>query len=590
MILAIKSGDTLSLIAERHNTTVDQLMKLNKQIKNKNLIYPGQKIILPPPSIEVILNKSKKENQFTNAPLDSVCATCPLKRQDACLVEKMTVRCGHDKRSFILNVLKDANKGKSTRGEEYVLQVIAGKKKPDQLIVEVEGKCKYGKASTSSQAKMHHQSTRRNIEDCCPTALIRGADVWVDQAGIVQADVYSQQTEVCNEDFKDFFKKIFIPNQYPEKYTIQANTCSGKSNIQATVEAFAPVEWKGKVALGYSHDSHKDSNFNQSQGYKNLKAHGKWNVSGEISVKHDDSEWKLGASVSVKGRHNQNNNASKYLFKGAQGFLDKLSPLLSGLKSDSAAIGIKWPKLEIGGEVKNTEATDAYDVGVEGNIKVGFNPLFGATLTMDILDVILSAAEKTGHPLAALLTRAKKVAAKGVGNKHIGGKADISIDITLDGDIGGQFNFNTTGHSEWEAAGQVTSTLNIMLEGRVDVDGHFFVFEVSAGAKAGAKSGVEGILSAGVKNNQPVANGRLKFLGVTVYYACYYKVAKKDDTTKDQGMARPGFKTNHKTPIMARPGKVEVVEVYGEAKKEFIWIEPAFWPKDEKAFEIAKGE
>ena len=40
----VKSGDILSKIATKFNTTVDELMKLNPQIKDKNLIYAGQKI------------------------------------------------------------------------------------------------------------------------------------------------------------------------------------------------------------------------------------------------------------------------------------------------------------------------------------------------------------------------------------------------------------------------------------------------------------------------------------------------------------------------------------------------------------------
>lgn len=40
----VKKGDTLSRIAMRFNTTVDELMKLNPQIKDSNLIYVGQRI------------------------------------------------------------------------------------------------------------------------------------------------------------------------------------------------------------------------------------------------------------------------------------------------------------------------------------------------------------------------------------------------------------------------------------------------------------------------------------------------------------------------------------------------------------------
>ncbi|WP_077616500.1 glycoside hydrolase family 25 protein [Caenibacillus caldisaponilyticus] len=45
-VYVVKKGDTLSGIAARYNTSVAELVKLNK-IKNPDLIYPGQKIKLP---------------------------------------------------------------------------------------------------------------------------------------------------------------------------------------------------------------------------------------------------------------------------------------------------------------------------------------------------------------------------------------------------------------------------------------------------------------------------------------------------------------------------------------------------------------
>lgn len=45
IIYIVKKGDTLSAIAKKYNTTVDSLVKKNK-IKNPDLIYPGQKLII----------------------------------------------------------------------------------------------------------------------------------------------------------------------------------------------------------------------------------------------------------------------------------------------------------------------------------------------------------------------------------------------------------------------------------------------------------------------------------------------------------------------------------------------------------------
>ena len=41
----VKSGDTLSGIAQKFNTTYSHLAKLN-HLSNPNLIYPGQKLII----------------------------------------------------------------------------------------------------------------------------------------------------------------------------------------------------------------------------------------------------------------------------------------------------------------------------------------------------------------------------------------------------------------------------------------------------------------------------------------------------------------------------------------------------------------
>lgn len=52
----VNAGDTLSTIAKKSNTTVDLLVKLN-DIKNQNLIYPGQVLKLPTKIIYHIVRK-----------------------------------------------------------------------------------------------------------------------------------------------------------------------------------------------------------------------------------------------------------------------------------------------------------------------------------------------------------------------------------------------------------------------------------------------------------------------------------------------------------------------------------------------------
>ena len=63
----VKRGDTLTLIAKKYNTTVVDIIALNTNIKNPNLIYPGQifKIITNTESNSIIYYTVKKGDNLT---------------------------------------------------------------------------------------------------------------------------------------------------------------------------------------------------------------------------------------------------------------------------------------------------------------------------------------------------------------------------------------------------------------------------------------------------------------------------------------------------------------------------------------------
>lgn len=57
----VQRGDTLSGIALRYGTTVNELVILNRQIQNPNLIYPGERIRVP-----INGNKNNEDRYITN--------------------------------------------------------------------------------------------------------------------------------------------------------------------------------------------------------------------------------------------------------------------------------------------------------------------------------------------------------------------------------------------------------------------------------------------------------------------------------------------------------------------------------------------
>lgn len=65
-VYTVKSGDTLSKIATKYKTTVDRLVKLNN-IKNKNLIYVGQKITISSSTKASTAKTTTKKTTTANA-------------------------------------------------------------------------------------------------------------------------------------------------------------------------------------------------------------------------------------------------------------------------------------------------------------------------------------------------------------------------------------------------------------------------------------------------------------------------------------------------------------------------------------------
>jgi LysM repeat protein len=59
----IKSGDTLSRLAQRYSTSVGALMKANPQIKNANMIYAGRSLNIPGSRDEFVRGPGQRPSQ-----------------------------------------------------------------------------------------------------------------------------------------------------------------------------------------------------------------------------------------------------------------------------------------------------------------------------------------------------------------------------------------------------------------------------------------------------------------------------------------------------------------------------------------------
>jgi len=98
----VRSGDTLSAIAQRHQTTLSSLMRLNPEIENPDRIFPGQPLKLP----------AADEEQFSSCEVGSVA------QEPSCSEE--IVEVVHVTGADELILLTEAELGEWVEEEEFV--------------------------------------------------------------------------------------------------------------------------------------------------------------------------------------------------------------------------------------------------------------------------------------------------------------------------------------------------------------------------------------------------------------------------------------------------------------------------------------
>lgn len=554
----VKKGDNLYALAKKNNVSFNVLKAKNPHLKARKPPYginPGDKLIIP-------------HKELSKQQVGSTTQTCQI-----CTVEEMKIQCKHSKGVFTVDLARHAQLNHGA----HLLQVIAGSKKPDTLTIQLKGACKKGKPSKSALSKESEKDIRPNDKGYCPSVLVTGNGLQVDQPSIVKVNIHTSRTTPCNEDFVDFFKRVMVPNSYPEVYAVSARTCTLSPTHQILIHAFPEISWNGKVAVGYSHATHKDSNFNQNQGYKKLKVQGEWGLSGSIEVQYDDRTWSLGGEMTREGVHQKTNALSRQLFSRVQGFLNKVTPIFGEIKSDYGSVSIDWPKLELSGGLKNKESDNDYKVLTEGSVKVAFSPLFGANFKVDILNILIRVAGDAAGGFGAFLVKAKARAEKGIGKEGVASaKAKISAEFTIGGKIEGGVEWKTEdGGRKWSPSGEVKAIIPVGLKGTVEGEATVWIFKAGAGANIGAKTELSASLSAESTDKGPSIGGKLAFSGITVYYAYYYEI---------------GAGATSSSTIKSKPKGSFKDERKGEFSKSFLVVEAAEWPEKAKRIELGKGE
>jgi hypothetical protein len=174
-----------------------------------------------------------------------------------------------------------------------------------------------------------------------------------------------------------------------------------------------------------------------------------------------------------------------------------------------------------------------YDVGLAGEIKVSFDPLFNVEVDLKILNWLIACM---GPGLGSFLLDVKERAAKGGGNDNINAKAEVNVDLIVAGNISGDVTWKKEPGKDWEFSGGIDDAITMKLRASASAQIQVFIVHAAAGVKAYADTGLKakfkpclvkdeytGLDTAGVEM-------QFVFEGLTVYYAKFCEVTTKHNT------------------------------------------------------------
>ena len=417
-----------------------------------------------------------------------------------CDFYNLRLHCQHKAsgaRKFELDVI---NKEPNHNGSQYGLQVIAPPKTPDYISVLFNGTCRQG-SDTCSGIKVSGPNTSKTV------------------TGNRYSFSASAKKLKGNSDnsFINFLSTNLVPSltdglQY-ETYTVESQSCTPDKSHKAIIQAFPSFKWAGEISIGYKSDKDKASD-----------AKAEWLTKGKIGG--NIGERTLSYDTETK-------KEAKNYFPGLQGTLGDMLGQIDKFSSAKGALGSLGTlsvesAVSLGGGLELKESNKNYAVGLGGDISISLNPLFGATVSVDIFDYL---AMQAGGPI---LLEYKKMAEKGESHAVV-----IKAVISVKGNVTANLKWEKGVDDQWlstegDKSGQAALGVTIGLAAEISVKTKIIFTEicVAVGARAslqGARSNAEGIgviaaLTATTAEGKPAVSGSIAFTGATLYYSYYAEV------------------------------------------------------------------
>jgi len=566
--------DDIALLKEKRIEANETLAKINDELEQIDIKIAH-------------LKKQKKNKKYgKNKSAGTTTVDCP----KICTIGNIKIKCGDANRSFTLDV-PPYHQGNDVPS----LHVLSGSDKTVYDIIDVDfsGSCDHGKLTSSdNKDNEKHKLFNRNSDNSkyCPKVKIINGDSGTDihqPSQVKFAAALPKNSYFDSKELKIFKDLIFDEKTDTQDYDLQFNSCTGAHPYKARIIAYPKWSWKFDMEFGYKQSTKiQDSAYSQEdsllnkfkyvftskpESYDDLESNGGWEAVIKANYTYDSFSNEYSKTLSLKGLAKELQADWGFLttlekFYGPiNGFFEladyKAKDSGDGKVADSdsiATITVDWTKIVMSGGAASEELTGKAEVGVKGTFSIGFEPLFGLTGTLNVMQLMLTTL---GGGFGVYLN---KVSNMSLGSKDKQGKLDtdkthvktnLKLNLTANASIGGSLAFESTDETLWKAAkgnakvssgkdgaSQVTGFIGLMVEGDASISGLIWDVRFASGAmfktasEDGSKpSGVEASLKPIIINSKYSAAGYLMFTGLSVIYAVYAKVEGAGLANKSSG-------------------------------------------------------
>jgi hypothetical protein len=329
-------------------------------------------------------------------------------------------------------------------------------------------------------------------EITCTTKIIAGPCAGIHKNKVF--DIYPDDSVVSRTDSKLVFKPHRDPDlrsrpfswlfvaakeRTAHTYDIRTNSCQTHESLSASVLVHPQLDWDVDISLGFADGEDSQLEF-----------------SGKVAAIVVGKRIEFGAEI-----QRELNDALEFLTvaKKTAEFLTSVCTSLGGVK-----IEFKFPHASFKGKWGLAEIEASPKCGFQSDVTVGFKPLVGASVTLDIITFLVTKFPGIGQMVERIREAVKK---------HV----DVAIFFRVDGSVDGTFHYKKVADQDADGTGNMDGSLEFTLEGHVSVEEHVLFLHFGAEAKIGGKASFEAHLSAGSDEHGLYGTGGIEFAGLTIY-------------------------------------------------------------------------